>query len=153
MAQAVAKKRNIQSSPVKMRLVLDTIRGQKVSQALSTLHFMTNKASLVAEQTLRSAIANFQLKEDNRGIDVEDLFVSECFSDGGPVLKRILPAPMGRAFRMRKRSNHLTIVVSNRAPKALRAVAAKPAVKAAEPVAEAPKAKAKKPAAKRTKKS
>ncbi len=117
MAQAIAKKLNIQSSPVKMRLVLDHIRGKKVSEALAILHFMTNRASFVAEQTLRSAIANFQLKDDNRGIDVEELFVSKCFSDGGPMLKRILPAPMGRAFRVRKRSNHLTIVVGNKVQK------------------------------------
>ena len=116
MAQAVAKKKNIQSSPVKMRLVLDHIRGKKVPEALATLHFMTNKASLVAEQTLRSAIANFQLKDDNRGIDVEDLYITQCFADGGPMLKRIMPAPMGRAFRIRKRSNHLTIFVSDKLP-------------------------------------
>ena len=116
MAQAVAKKKNIQSSPVKMRLVLDHIRGKKVPEALATLHFMTNKASLVAEQTLRSAISNFQLKDDNRGIDVEDLFISQCYADGGPMLKRIMPAPMGRAFRVRKRSNHLTIFVSDKLP-------------------------------------
>jgi large subunit ribosomal protein L22 len=116
MAQAVAKKKNIQSSPVKMRLVLDHIRGKKVPEALATLHFMTNKASLVAEQTVRSAIANFQLKDDNRGINVEDLYISQCFADGGPMLKRIMPAPMGRAFRVRKRSNHLTIFVSDKLP-------------------------------------
>src|SRR5579871_6554554 len=128
MAQAIARKKNIQSSPVKMRLVLDHIRGKKVSEALSTLHFMTNKASIVAEQTLRSAIANFQLKDENRGVNVEDLVVTKCFSDGGPVLKRILPAPMGRAFRVRKRSNHLTIVVSDAPTKRL-AAAAKAAAK------------------------
>lgn len=121
MAQAVAKKKNIQSSPVKMRLVLDHIRGKKVPEALATLHFMTNKASLVAEQTLRSAVANFQLKDDNRGIEVEDLFISQCYSDGGPMLKRISPAPMGRAYRVRKRSNHLTIFVSDKMPGARKA--------------------------------
>lgn len=147
MAQAIARKRGIQSSPVKMRLVLDEIRGKKVTEALSIMHFMTNKASLVAEQTLRSAIANFQLKDENRGIDVEDLVVSECFSDGGPMLKRIMPAPMGRAFRVRKRSNHLTIVVSDRAAKmARREEAVKAAAAAAAP---APKAKKKAPARKK----
>jgi large subunit ribosomal protein L22 len=114
MAQAIARKKGIQSSPVKMRLVLDLIRGKNVTEAISTLHFMMNKASLVAEQTLRSAIANFQLKDENRGIDVENLYVAKCFSDGGPMLKRVLPAPQGRAFRVRKRSNHLTIVVANK---------------------------------------
>ena len=113
MAQAIARKKNNQGSPVKMRIVLNEIRGKKVPEALSMLHFMTNRASHTAEQTLRSAVANFQLKDDNRNIDVEDLFVVECYADGGQILKRILPAPMGRAFRVRKRSNHLTIVVSN----------------------------------------
>jgi large subunit ribosomal protein L22 len=147
MGQAIARKRGIQSSPVKMRLVLDEIRGKKVTEALSIMHFMTNKASLIAEQTLRSAIANFQLKDENRGIDVEDLVVSECFSDGGPMLKRIMPAPMGRAFRVRKRSNHLTIVVSDRATKMARRAEAEKA--AAATAAPAPKAKKKAPARKK----
>src|SRR5438094_10185127 len=142
MAQAVAKKKNIQSSPVKMRLVLDHIRGKKVPEALATLHFMTNKASHVAEQTVRSAVANFQLKDENRGIDVEDLFISECYSDGGPMLKRIMPAPMGRAFRVRKRSNHLTIVVSDRILGTKAEIKPAPQAEQAqvsEPAAEAPK--------------
>jgi len=113
MAQARAIKRSIQSSPRKMRLMLDLIRGKRATEALSLLHFTPNHASVVCEQTLRSAIANFQTKPENQGIDIEDLWVRECFSDGGAVLKRVLPAPMGRAFRVRKRSNHLTIVVSN----------------------------------------
>ena len=142
MAQAVAKKKNIQSSPVKMRLVLDHIRGKKVPEALATLHFMTNKASLVAEQTLRSAIANFQLKDDNRGIDVEDLYITQCFADGGPMLKRIMPAPMGRAFRIRKRSNHLTIFVSDKLPGSNKPEARAKAKAASAPAPEAPAVKA-----------
>jgi large subunit ribosomal protein L22 len=141
MAQAIATKKSIQSSPVKMRLVLDLIRGKNVSEAISTLHFMTNKASLVAEQTLRSAIANFQLKDENRGIDVEDLYVSKCFSDGGPMLKRVLPAPQGRAFRVRKRSNHLTIVVANK-PKKREPIAPVAPVAEAAPKKRTRKAKA-----------
>lgn len=147
MAQALARKRGIQSSPVKMRLVLDHIRGKKVTEALSILHYMTNKASFVAEQTLRSAIANFQLKDEHRGIDVEQLVVRECYSDGGPMLKRVLPAPMGRAFRVRKRSNHLTIVVSNRKANTPH-TPSKPVVAAAPAVVEAP-AKKKAPARKK----
>ncbi len=111
--QAHAIKRGIQSSPLKMRIVLDTIRGKRVPEALSILHFTPNHASIVAEKTLRSAIANFQMDPENARFDVEDLYVRECQADGGPVLKRILPAPMGRAFRVRKRSNHLTIVVGD----------------------------------------
>jgi large subunit ribosomal protein L22 len=149
MAQAVAKKKNIPSSPLKMRIVLDTIRGKKVPEALAMLHFMTNKASNVAEQTVRSAVANFQLKDENRGIDVEDLYISECYADGGPMLKRISPAPMGRAYRIRKRSNHLTIFVSDRLPGAKKVVKSAPAIEAAqvsEPAAEAPKKTRKKKA-------
>ena len=149
MAQAVAKKKNIQSSPVKMRLVLDLIRGKKVPEALATLHFMTNKASLVAEQTVRSAVANFQLKDDNRGIDVEDLYISQCYSDGGPMLKRIMPAPMGRAFRVRKRSNHLTIFVSDKLPGGHKAELKAKAEAAQAPEAPAVKAPRKKAAKKK----
>jgi large subunit ribosomal protein L22 len=109
--EARAYKRQIQSSPRKMRLVLDLIRGKRVPEALSILHFTPNHASVVAEKTLRSALANFQQKPEHARFDVEDLFVREAFADGGPVLKRISAAPMGRAYRIRKRSNHLTIVV------------------------------------------
>jgi large subunit ribosomal protein L22 len=110
---ARAIKRSIQSSPVKMRIVLNLIRGKRVPEALSILHFTPNHASIVAEKTLRSAVANFQMNPENARVDVDELFVRECSSDGGAVLKRILPAPMGRAFRVRKRSNHLTIVVGD----------------------------------------
>jgi large subunit ribosomal protein L22 len=157
MAEARAQKRSIQSSPRKMRLMLDLIRGKRVTEAISLLHFTPNHASIVAEQTLRSAIANFQLKPENSRFDIEDLYVAECYADGGPMLKRILPAPMGRAFRVRKRSNHLTIVVSNRPPKQAlknntrskkRLGAAAPAPKAAPaaPAAEAKKGGRKKKA-------
>lgn len=96
-----------------MRIVLNLIRGKRVPEALSILHFTPNHASIVAEKTLRSAVANFQMDPENARLDVDDLYVRECSSDGGAVLKRILPAPMGRAFRVRKRSNHLTIVVGD----------------------------------------
>lgn len=96
-----------------MRIVLDQIRGKKVPEALAILHFTPNHASVVAEKTLRSAIANFQMDPEHARIDVEDLYVRECSADGGAMLKRVLPAPMGRAFRVRKRSNHLRIVVGD----------------------------------------
>ena len=111
--EARAVKRSIQSSPRKMRIVLDLIRGKRVPEALSILHFTPNHASVVAEKTLRSAISNFQMKPENARFDVEDLYVRQCSADGGAMLKRVLPAPMGRAFRVRKRSNHLTIVVGD----------------------------------------
>jgi large subunit ribosomal protein L22 len=112
-AEAHAIKRSIQSSPRKMRIVLDLIRGKRVPEALSILHFTPNHASVIAEKTLRSAIANFQMKPENARVDVDDLYVRECSADGGAMLKRVLPAPMGRAFRVRKRSNHLRIVVGD----------------------------------------
>ncbi len=96
-----------------MRIVLDQIRGKRVPEALSILHFTPNHASVVAEKTLRSAISNFQMDPENSRFDVEELYVRECSADGGAMLKRVLPAPMGRAFRVRKRSNHLRIVVSD----------------------------------------
>ena len=111
--QAHAIKRDIPSSPRKMRIVLDMIRGKRVPEALSILHFTPNHASVVAEKTLRSAIANFQMKPEHARFDVEDLYVRECSADGGASLKRVLPAPQGRAFRIRKRSNHLRIVVGD----------------------------------------
>jgi large subunit ribosomal protein L22 len=142
---ARAIKRSIQSSPVKMRIVLNLIRGKRVPEALSILHFTPNHASIVAEKTLRSAVANFQMNPENARIDADDLFVRECSSDGGAVLKRILPAPMGRAFRVRKRSNHLTIIVGDEPlggiQKTRKRSSAKPAV--ARTIAKAPAAKAK----------
>ncbi len=140
--QARAIKRSIQSSPVKMRIVLNLIRGKRVPEALSILHFTPNHASIVAEKTLRSAVANFQMNPENARIDADDLFVRECSSDGGAVLKRILPAPMGRAFRVRKRSNHLTIIVSDEPLGGIKKTR-KPSNKAAVAKVAAPKAKAK----------
>ena len=135
--QAHAIKRGIQSSPLKMRIVLDQIRGKRVPEALSILHFTPNHASIVAEKTLRSAIANFQMDPENSRFDVEDLYVRECSADGGAVLKRILPAPQGRAFRVRKRSNHLRIVVGEEpmkgsAPKNRKKSVAAPRVRSAK---------------------
>jgi large subunit ribosomal protein L22 len=142
---ARAIKRSIQSSPVKMRIVLNLIRGKRVPEALSILHFTPNHASIVAEKTLRSAVANFQMDPENARVDADDLFVRECSSDGGAVLKRILPAPMGRAFRVRKRSNHLTIIVGDEPlggiPKTRKRSSAKPS--AARTIAKTPSAKAK----------
>jgi large subunit ribosomal protein L22 len=142
---ARAIKRSIQSSPVKMRIVLNLIRGKRVPEALSILHFTPNHASIVAEKTLRSAVANFQMNPENARVDADDLFVRECSSDGGAVLKRILPAPMGRAFRVRKRSNHLTIVVGDEPLGGIKKTR-KPSNKAAvakAPIAKAPSVKAK----------
>ena len=112
-----------------MRLVIDLIRGRAVEEALSILHFSTKHAAKTAEKVLRSAISNLQNKDEAGRVDTATLFVRTAFVDGGPVMKRISPAPMGRAFRIRKRSNHITIVVAQRqvgvAPGAQKEVATK----------------------------
>ncbi|MCF8242200.1 MAG: 50S ribosomal protein L22 [Melioribacteraceae bacterium] len=115
--EAVAKHKYIGSSPRKMRLVIDLIRGQSVDKAIEILHFNTKHSSNVAEKVLRSAVANLYNKDEEASYDTSDLVVKTAFVDVGPTLKRISPAPMGRAFRVRKRSNHLTIVVSTKEDK------------------------------------
>jgi large subunit ribosomal protein L22 len=112
--EAKAINRYIGTSPRKMRLVIDLIRGKGVEEALSILHFTTKAASKTAEQVLRSAISNVQNKEESGRVDTATLYIKEAFVDGGAMAKRVLPAPMGRAFRIRKRSNHITIVVAQR---------------------------------------
>ncbi len=115
--EARAIHRYIPSSPRKMRLVVEMIRGKGVDDALNILHFDPHHASKFAEKVLRSAISNFQNKDDARKVDVDTLYVKEVFVNGGPMQKRVLPAPMGRAFRIRKRSNHLTVIVAQREEK------------------------------------
>lgn len=114
--EAKAINRYIGTSPRKMRLVVDLIRGKSVGDALNILHFSPKHASKTAEKVLRSAISNLQNKEEGH-VDTDAVYVKECFVDGGASMKRILPAPMGRAFRMLKRSNHITIVVAQRKEK------------------------------------
>ncbi len=115
MMEARAIKKHIRSSPVKMRLVIDMIRGKKASEAIGILHFHPKKAARVAEQTLKSAISNLSNKKRDLGMAVkeEEFVVSIAKVDVGPTMKRIQPAPMGRAYRVKKRSNHLTIIVSD----------------------------------------
>ena len=97
-----------------MRLVIDIIRGKPVNEALHILHFSPKHASKTAEKVLRSAVSNLQNKDDAGRVDPGDLYVKTAFVDGGLVMKRISPAPMGRAYRIRKRSNHVTIVVATK---------------------------------------
>ncbi len=112
--EAKAINRYIGTSPRKMRLVIDLIRGKGVEEALGILHFTTKAAAKTAEQVLRSAISNAQNKEESGRVDTATLYIKEAFVNGGAMAKRVLPAPMGRAFRVRKRSNHITIVVAQR---------------------------------------
>jgi large subunit ribosomal protein L22 len=112
--EAKAINRYIGTSPRKMRLVIDLIRGKGVEEALGILHFTTKAAAKTAEQVLRSAISNAQNKEESGRVDTATLYIKEAYVNGGTMMKRVLPAPMGRAFRVRKRSNHITIVVAQR---------------------------------------
>ena len=113
--EARAVNRFIGSSPRKMRLVIDLIRGESVDKALEILHFSPKHSSKDAEKTLRSAVSNLINKDESTRVEPSDLFVKEAFVNGGPTLKRISPAPMGRAYRIKKRSCHLTIVVAKKA--------------------------------------
>jgi large subunit ribosomal protein L22 len=115
--EAKAVKRYIPTSPTKMRLVADLVRGKSVLEALNILHFSSKHASKVVEMTLRSALSNLTNKVDTGKVDEGTTIVKTIFVDGGPVMKRVLPAPQGRAFRIKKRSNHLTIVVAEKEEK------------------------------------
>lgn len=108
---AFAKLNNCPTSPRKMRLVADLVRGQKVENALNILRFSQKEASRKLEKLLLSAIANWQAKNEEASIEDAGLFVKEIKVDGGTMLKRLRPAPQGRAHRIRKRSNHVTIVL------------------------------------------
>ena len=109
---AFAKLNNCPTSPRKMRLVADLVRGEKVERALHILRFNPKEASRRLEKLLLSAIANWQAKNEDASIEDADLFIKEIRVDGGSMLKRLRPAPQGRAHRIRKRSNHVTIVVA-----------------------------------------
>jgi large subunit ribosomal protein L22 len=113
--EARAVHRYIGSSPRKMRLLIDLIRGMNVEKAIEVLHFHSKHASKDAEKVLRSAVANYMNKEESGKVEPSELFVKEAFVNQGPTLKRISPAPMGRAYRIRKRSCHLTIIVASKA--------------------------------------
>ncbi|MBI3189550.1 MAG: 50S ribosomal protein L22 [Ignavibacteriales bacterium] len=126
MLEARALNRYISSSPRKMRLVIDLIRGKSVDEALSILHFSPKHAAKAAERVLLSAVSNLHNKDEAARLEPNDMFVKEAFVNEGPSVKRMLPAPMGRAFRMLKRSNHVTIVVAQKPPKVKRTSTAKP---------------------------
>lgn len=112
--EAKAINRFIGSSPRKMRLIIDLIRGMQVDKALEVLHFSPKHSSKDAEKTLRSAVANLMNSDNATRVEPQDLYVKEVFVNQGPTIKRISPAPMGRAYRIRKRSCHLTVVVASK---------------------------------------
>lgn len=108
---AFAKLNNCPTSPRKMRLVADLVRGVEVEKALAILKFNQKEASSRLEKLLLSAIANWQAKNEGANVEEAQLFVKEIRVDGGAMLKRLRPAPQGRAHRIRKRSNHVTLVL------------------------------------------
>lgn len=109
----LAKLNNCPTSPRKMRLVADQIRGVEVNKALDILHFSPKEASIRLEKLLKSAISNWQQKNEGARLEDSDLFVKEISVDSGRVLKRIQPAPQGRAHRIKKRSNHVTLIIDS----------------------------------------
>ena len=114
---AFAKLNNCHTSPRKMRLVADLVRGVEVNKALQILKFNTKEASARLEKLLLSAVANWQIKNEDARMEDSGLFVKEIQVDSARVLKRLRPAPQGRAHRIRKRSNHVTVVVGSKSEK------------------------------------
>lgn len=102
--------RDIPSSPRKMRYVVDLVRGMEVNKALATLRFTSKHAAKDVEKVLRSAIANWEQKNERKA-ENDELYISRIFVDEGQTLKRMRPAPQGRGYRIRKRSNHVTVFV------------------------------------------
>jgi large subunit ribosomal protein L22 len=112
-AISFAKLNNCPTSPRKMRLVADVIRGEKVMLALNALKHMPQDAARRLEKLLMSAVANWETKNEGQRVDEANLVVKEVFVDSAKVLKRLRPAPQGRGYRIRKRSNHVTIIVDS----------------------------------------
>lgn len=111
--EAIAKLLNVPTPPRKMRLVADMVRGRKVNDALNILKFESKNGAAKIEKLLLSAIANWQEKNEDEKLEEADLYIKEIRVDGGRMLKRLRPAPQGRAHRIRKRSNHVTLVVDS----------------------------------------
>ena len=112
-SQYFAKLKDCPSSPRKMRYVVDMVRGMEVNRALGVLRFSKKAAAQNVEKLLRSAIANWEIKND-RKVEGDELYISKIFVDEGVTMKRMRPAPQGRGYRIRKRSNHVTIFVDSK---------------------------------------
>ena len=130
MVESIARVRHIRVTPMKARRVVDLIRGKQAQEALAILKFAPQSASEPVYKLVASAIANARVKADatNSFLDEQDLFVSAAFVDEGTTLKRFQPRAQGRAFRINKRTSHITVVLAT--PDELTAAAAKPAKKA-----------------------
>ena len=112
-SQYFAKLKDCPSSPRKMRYVVDMVRGMEVNRALGVLRFSRKAAAQDVEKLLRSAIANWEIKND-RKVEGDELYISKIFVDEGVTMKRMRPAPKGRGYRIRKRSNHVTLFVDSK---------------------------------------
>src|SRR5688500_7906736 len=112
--EAVAKLKNVPSSPRKMRLVAGLVRGQNVTKALALLKFEANGGAEKIEKLLLSALSNWQQKNEDARIEDSNLYIKEIRGDEGKMLKRLRPAPQGRGHRIRKRSNHVTLIIDSR---------------------------------------
>ena len=110
---AFAKLNNCPTSPRKMRIVADSVRGKKVDMALTMLKFSQKEASNKLEKLLLSAISNWQAKNEDGDVEEANLFIKEIRVDSAGMLKRLRPAPQGRAHRIRKRSNHVTLILGS----------------------------------------
>jgi large subunit ribosomal protein L22 len=113
----VARLRNVPTSPRKMRIVADMIRGMNVESAMGVLQHTSKEAAGRLYKLLRSAIANWEVKNEGERVEDNQLYIKEISVDSGRMLKRIQPAPQGRAHRIRKRSNHVTLILGNRVQK------------------------------------
>ncbi|MDN5212352.1 50S ribosomal protein L22 [Fulvivirgaceae bacterium BMA12] len=111
--EAIAKLRNVPTSPRKMRVVVDMIRGKKVSSALSILKYEPKQGAARLEKLLLSAISNWEAKNEDQRLEEAELYIKSVTVDSGKILKRLRPAPQGRAHRIRKRSNHVTMVIDS----------------------------------------
>ena len=112
--EAIARLRNYPTSPRKMRLLADLIRGMEVEKALSVLKYSTKHPSVALEKLVLSAIDNWKQKNEGQDVAEANLAVKIIMVDGGRMVKRMLPAPQGRAYRVRKRSNHVTVIVDSK---------------------------------------
>lgn len=122
--EAVAKLRNNPTSTRKMRLLADLVRGMDVDKALGILKFHPKHPSIPLEKLLLSAIANWRVKNEGERVEDAGLFIKTIYVDGGKTIKRMRPAPQGRGYRIRKRSNHITLIVDSRPAPRETAVAA-----------------------------
>jgi len=114
---AIAKLNDCPTSPRKMRLVADMIRGVEVNRAMDLLKYSKKEASIRLEKLVRSAVKNWEAKNDDLNVDNANLYVKEIFVNQGRTLKRMRPAPQGRATRIRKRSNHVTVILDSKIEK------------------------------------